>query len=875
MNAATLKRQTFTVSREHEYFSESELVTQTGHPREDWFPGAIVKELVDNALDACEQAGIPPEIRITIDGGSLTVADNGPGIPADVVTRILDFQTRTSDKAAYVGPTRGAQGNATKAVLGMAYVLNDGEPTTVEIEACRVKHTITISMDQIARRPNITHDTQSGKAQGTVVRLDAGSQEANGASLADLIQDYALFNPHARFLLDVDGDRHEWLATNRNWMKWLPSDPTSAHWYTVEQLENLIASYIDADQRTGSAPKTVREFISEFKGLSRTASQKTVSAKARLERAYLHDLVQDRQLNRNKITRLLKAMQAESTPVKPDALGPLGEAHFKSRLVQIHTPGEASLQDSDDGEAIGQIALEALGVKNEDYRRTWGYRRFSEIQGGLPIVVEVGFCMTQDPSMQGLHLGLNWSPVSANALEKDDFDGSEGFQAFLAENYIDVGTDDIALVVHLICPRFDFLDRGKSTVSLSDFSELIVKAVRETTKQWTKIKKYEDRGNRQAAAQAKHRLIHGRSRMSIKDAAYEGMAEAYEGAAGSRGLAQSRQVYYAARQKILELTGETSLSGPYFQKLLNEYQREFPEDTADWDVYYDARGHFAEPHTGHEFGLGTLGVREYLDQDAVANLKIDLPNISSRFPTHGPQNRYGAVLFIEKEGFLPLLEQAKIQERYDIAVMSSKGMGSTAARDLVGKLDQQGVKILVAHDFDDAGFSIVGTLTRDTERYQHETEVEVIDVGLRLQDVEKWELQSERVNFKGTAETLEANGATPEEIEFLMGDERVELNAFTNDNFIAWLESKFAEHGVKKVIPDQKTLELAYRRAAAIARYRTMLEDAQTEVEKYAAGLKVPTGLGKSIRQDLKDDPELAWDDAVQVELVKEGSAKK
>jgi DNA topoisomerase VI subunit B len=46
-----------------EYFSESELVTQTGYPREQWWPGVVLKELVDNTLDACEQSGIAPQIH--------------------------------------------------------------------------------------------------------------------------------------------------------------------------------------------------------------------------------------------------------------------------------------------------------------------------------------------------------------------------------------------------------------------------------------------------------------------------------------------------------------------------------------------------------------------------------------------------------------------------------------------------------------------------------------------------------------------------------------------------------------------------------------------------------------------------------------------
>ena len=60
---AVLYRCTFRTSRLLDFASEKELVAQTGHQREDW-PLVILKELVDNALDAGEEAGIAPEISI-------------------------------------------------------------------------------------------------------------------------------------------------------------------------------------------------------------------------------------------------------------------------------------------------------------------------------------------------------------------------------------------------------------------------------------------------------------------------------------------------------------------------------------------------------------------------------------------------------------------------------------------------------------------------------------------------------------------------------------------------------------------------------------------------------------------------------------------
>src|SRR6266481_1998378 len=118
-----LERATFRTSREMDFFSERELVTQTGHDRWEW-PLVVVKELVDNSLDACEEAGVAPVIEVCCDAGGISVADNGPGIPESTLTGQLDFSVRVSSREAYRSPCRGAQGNALKTLLPMPYILD-------------------------------------------------------------------------------------------------------------------------------------------------------------------------------------------------------------------------------------------------------------------------------------------------------------------------------------------------------------------------------------------------------------------------------------------------------------------------------------------------------------------------------------------------------------------------------------------------------------------------------------------------------------------------------------------------------------------------------------------------------------------------------
>src|SRR5262245_36824118 len=163
-----LQRETFRTSRLLDFCSEKELIAQTGHRPAQW-PLVVLKELLDNALDACEEAGIAPEVAIAVDKTGITVADNGPGIPAETVKGVLDFTVRVSSREAYVSPTRGAQGNALKTIVAMPFVL-DGSRGRVEIEACGIHHAITFEVDHVRQEPVIHHEqAESEVKKGTVV----------------------------------------------------------------------------------------------------------------------------------------------------------------------------------------------------------------------------------------------------------------------------------------------------------------------------------------------------------------------------------------------------------------------------------------------------------------------------------------------------------------------------------------------------------------------------------------------------------------------------------------------------------------------------------------------------------------------------------
>ena len=401
--------------------------------------------------------------------------------------------------------------------------------------------------------------------------------------------------------------------------------------------------------------------------------------------------------------------------------------------------------------------------------------------------------------------------------------------------------------------------------SAPSISAAIEKGLASVTKKWCKQRKQEER---HLSARANRRYVMTRSsRVTLKEAAYEVLPEAYAKASSNGRLpAHARQIMYAARTKMLQLTGRDSLNDAYFtQVLLPDYMNECPRG---WNVVFDARGTFREPHQGQkgkDIPLGTIGVRNYLA--TVEGHIVEAPDFGIvdgyRYPTRGPQHRFSTVLFIEKEGFFPLLEEARIAEKYDLAIMTTKGVSNVASRVL---LDDLSVTVLVLHDFDLAGFKIFGTLKGDTRRHHHTGGSNIIDLGLRLKDVEACGLESEPAVDRLSEGKLREYGATDEEIEYLQS-ERVELNAFMSEDLLEWLEAKLEEHGVKKIIPDEDTLHEAYLRAVEVRRVEAAVQKAVDAARKNGSDATVPEDLEETIRDRLEEDPTLSWDEVIQ-ELV-------
>jgi hypothetical protein len=368
------------------------------------------------------------------------VHDNGTGLPEKTLKRSLDYLVRVSDKSFYVSPTRGQLGNALKCVWAAPFVAN-GEHGLIEVMTRGVTYGVDVKLNHLVQEPELKLFQKPGFVKnGTLVKIHWPGVASylverrhvdfynSYPSIGDIVSGFACFNPHLtirlRGALEIE-------RVKTDWQKSKPDDLTSPHWYNADRLKALIGAYIKTDTEGGRS-RTVREFVAEFRGLSATARQKAVTESARLSGAYLTDLLDKDQIRTDLVSSLLAAMQKESRPVKPLALGAVGEEHLKNHMI------------------------ERCGVQPESIK----YKRAAGVTKGVPYLWEFAFGIhKEDTQSANVIVGLNWTPTLKNPIRE--------LLKLLGENRVD-SHDPVVLVVHLACPVMPFMDRGKSVLSLID-----------------------------------------------------------------------------------------------------------------------------------------------------------------------------------------------------------------------------------------------------------------------------------------------------------------------------------------------------------------------------------------------------------------------
>jgi hypothetical protein len=236
-------------------------------------------------------------------------------------------------------------------------------------------------------------------------------------------------------------------ATDPDWEKWRPRNPTSPHWYDHSRLERYLAAHVARDRDLGQH-RTVREFIREFRGLSGTAVQRKILTEVGCSHQSLAEFFGVDQVNRAGIAKLLAAMRTFSKPVKPKHLGIIGVEHLKQRFL-------------------------AAGGNSETFKYQC---RKGMTADGIPYVVEFAFGLHESGlSLRGVEearkivTGANWSAGIKNPFRAFGATG-EGLETTLAKVRANASAPVIC-ALHLACAHIQFADRGKSSIILTENAE--------------------------------------------------------------------------------------------------------------------------------------------------------------------------------------------------------------------------------------------------------------------------------------------------------------------------------------------------------------------------------------------------------------------
>ena len=313
-------------------------------PRGLQWPRVIIKELVDNAIDACEEAEVAPVIKVTITTGKrgkptrIVVEDNGPGIPTRHHHRHHRLQRPGLFARGYISPTRGRQGNALKTILPMAYVLGGKIKGETWIEARGRKHRILFSVNQIKQEPIVKNiRSRSQVRTGTRVTMfwpDTDKAEIDPNEITELLTQFIWVNPHLTLRFVVDGktlfDVH---ASNPDWTKYRACDATSAHWYSLEQFERYAGALIARDQeQQRRQPEEnhgpgVRRPVPRHER-DREAESRFCANSARRTCRCSGSSVRRPRSSIERMEKLLRLLQQHTRPVRPELLGVIGEEHL-------------------------------------------------------------------------------------------------------------------------------------------------------------------------------------------------------------------------------------------------------------------------------------------------------------------------------------------------------------------------------------------------------------------------------------------------------------------------------------------------------------------------------------------------------------------
>ena len=303
-----------------EFFTKNRHLLGFDNPRKALL--TTIKEGVDNSLDACEEAGVLPAVKVIIapskaeDRFVVAIQDNGPGILKKQVPMIF-AKLLYGSKFHRLKMSRGQQGIGISAA-GMYGQLTTGKPISITSKTARSQpaHHYELEIDTKRNEPRIIVDETVDwpVEHGTEVQIELEAKFQRGRqSVEEYLEQTAIANPHVSLeFVTPDGETKRYKRVSDQ----LPvqTKEIKPHPYGVE-LGMLIKMLHDTKART------LQSFLqSDFSRISSRV------ARMICEQANVAERSRPSRIARQQADSLFKAIRQTKIMNPPtDCLGPIGQ----------------------------------------------------------------------------------------------------------------------------------------------------------------------------------------------------------------------------------------------------------------------------------------------------------------------------------------------------------------------------------------------------------------------------------------------------------------------------------------------------------------------------------------------------------------------
>ena len=408
-----------------DYFTEDGLIKQIGLTKDYW-DKVIVKEIIDNALDAIEPLN-EKEVHIVQSESSFGIYDNGNGITCETVKNIYDFSFYISQNRVFITASRGKQGNGLKTIISICFLkkyrllwhTREGIILEGVIDAEKVKDG-EISVEFI----------EVGETEKTGIEI-CGYDLQQSSFYKNYVYFYTVCNPDVSFYLNYLGKEFHNPATIE----------------CVDKSQNISLAYYDYDTfrqfitKTQDGNTTYKQFLEEYFG-TRIKNKSGIKVK-----------IKDIDFNSEEFINDFLMLKEDQQTKKYTLL--------KKQLIGLDNVLNTAIEIKDDTSPMGindKIipCLVEFSVKKDAFKSD-ANRREADIE------CYINNSITYNNSWS-VGFDGGWYKIGSKSVYARDLD--------------DLLKDmtNFSFVFHIVSPYLKFTDAGKTRIDISSFfNELLEK----------------------------------------------------------------------------------------------------------------------------------------------------------------------------------------------------------------------------------------------------------------------------------------------------------------------------------------------------------------------------------------------------------------